>query len=352
MKRFTYCIAALLMGALPCSLHALTLPEEQPALVYYMPLTQLQVTVEYDETVTEVGPFYQYSERYLGTKDVQTKAERQFVLNSVRVTPTATADTSRVYIPDDKNVKLQLLSYTPFGTLAGYNLSAPTLPRPELCHPPMPARCESTIGTENTRLMPLLEEQLMASSMAKMAEGAAKQLYRIRETRLNILAGDVEKAPADGEALKQILHELDRREQELTALFVGRRNVVHHTHHVTYTPKANGSKEEGILLRFSKYYGIVAADDLSGEPVKIAISKHTHSLVATDKPAQKAGASIYYNLPGNGEMTVTYGDQTLVSQAVAVAQWGVSVPLSAALIATTPHITFCPLTGAIVGIEK
>ena len=51
-------------------------------------------------------------------------------------------------------------------------------------------------------------------------------------------------------------------------------------------------------------------------------------------------------------MTVTYGDQTLVSQAVAVAQWGVSVPLSAALIATTPHITFCPLTGAIVGIEK
>lgn len=200
--------------------------------------------------------------------------------------------------------------------------------------------------------MPLLEEQLMASSMAKMAEGAAKQLYRIRETRLNILAGDVEKAPADGEALKQILHELDRREQELTALFVGRCNVVHHSHHVTYTPKANGAKEEGILLRFSKYYGIVAADDLSGEPVKIAISKHTHSLIATDKPAQKAGASIYYNLPGNGEMTVTYGDQVIVNQAVAVAQWGVSVPLSAALIATTPHITFCPLTGGIVGIEK
>ena len=332
---------------------ALTLPEEEPVLVYYMPLTQLQLTAEYDEVVTEVGQFYQYSERYLGTKDVVTKAEKHYVLTGISFRPTAGADTTRAYILQDKNIKLQLLHLSPFGTLVGYNL--PQAPAPAM-HPDMPMATkssESLVGTGATRLMPLLEEQLMASSKAKMAEGAAKQIYRIREMRLNLLAGEVDKAPADGDALKQMLAEMDKREQELTALFVGRTNVIHHVQHFSYTPNNKpGKQEESILFRFSKHYGVVATDDLSGEPVTLRLSKSMHQLVQPDKPAQKAAGTLYYNLPASGELTVTYGEQQLINHPVDIAQWGVSVPLSNALIATTPRITFCPLTGNIVSIEK
>ena len=357
MKRITNWMMAVLVCSMPFgTTNALTLPEEEPVLVYHMPLTQLLLTTEYDETVTEVGPFYQYSERYLGTKDVVTKAERLFTLKGVTFVPLACADTTRTYILQDKNVKLQWVSLSPFGTLAGYNLPRPTEEHKPCCgHPvhPCPAACESFVGTETTRLMPLMEEQLMASSTAKMAEGAAKQIYRIREMRMNLLGGEVDKAPADGEALKQILQEMDRREQELTALFVGRRTVIHHTHKLTYTPKtAPVAKEEGILLRFSKYYGVVANDDLSGEPVNICISKRVHELATPEKPSKKAEACLYYNLPGSGEMVVTYGDQQLINHPIVVAQWGVSVPLNSALMLATPKITFCPLTGAIVSIEK
>lgn len=343
----------LLMCSVPFgTMQALVLPEEEPVLVYRMPLTQVEVTVSYDEISTEVGQFYQYSERFLGTKDVITTAERRFVLQGLDVKPKAVADTSRTFVLRDKNVKLQLISLSPIGTLAGYNIS---LPAENHGHPrkPKPAADETFIGTETSHLMPLLEEQLMASSTAKMAEGAAKQIYRIREMRLNLLSGEVEKAPADGKALQQMLRELEQREQELTALFVGRRTVKHHTQILTYTPQdASAKNKESVLLRFSKYFGVVAADDLSGEPVIVRMSKSIHQLAPNDKPSQKAGTSLYYNLPGSGELTITYGDQVLCNKQMEVAQWGVSVPLNSALMLIMPRITFCPLTGNIIAIEK
>ena len=337
-------------------MQALTLPEDEPVVVYYMPQTQLLFTVEYDEVVTEVGPFYQYSTRYLGTQDVQTKAEKQFVLNNVTFMPMAAADTTRSYVLQDKSGKTQMVSLSPWGTLEGYNCQKSDIrcQKPDFSHQHQPCKsgCECLVGTETTNLMPLLEEQLMASSTAKMAEGAAKQIYRIREMRLNLLAGDVEKYPSDGEALKRVLAEMDKREQELTALFIGRRIVTHHVHHVTYIPAANGKKTDGILFRFSKYYGIVANDDLSGEPVKIQISKSAHQLFTPEKSNKQSAPTLYYNLPGSGEMKVQYGEQVLVDHPVEVAQWGVSVPLNSALLNASTKITFNPITGNIISIEK
>lgn len=333
---------------------ALTLPEDEPVMVYYMPLTQLLFTVEYDEIVTEVGPFYQYSARYLGTTDVQTKAEKQFVLHNVTFRPIASADTTRSYILQDKTGKAQLLSLTPYGTLAGYNTELQAESRKQRTAKPdqRKAKCDNLIGTETTRLMPLLEEQLMASSTAKMAEGAAKQIYRIREMRLNLLGGDVEKYPADGEALKRVLAEMDKREQELTALFVGMRRVTHHVRHITYTPATHNGNPESILFRFSRYFGIVANDDLSGEPVTLRISKGAHQLHVADKPSKQGAPMLYYNLPGEGNVTVRYTDQVLVDHPVEIAQWGVSVPVNSALLDGKTRITFNPKTGAITSIEK
>ena len=172
MKRITIWMMALFISSLPfVQINALTLPEDEPVLVYSMPLTQLLLTAEYDEIVTEVGPFYQYSERYLGTKDVVTKSERLFVLNGVTFRPTACADTTRSYVLQDKSVTLQWVSLTPFGTLAGYNIeSKGECRKPKSCHSHSRKSedCETYAGTETTRLMPLLEEQLMASSTAKM----------------------------------------------------------------------------------------------------------------------------------------------------------------------------------------
>ena len=55
------------------------------------------------------------------------------------------------------------------------------------------------------------EELLMAGSTAKQAEVAAKQIYRIRESRLNILTGEADNLPPDGEAMKLVIQQLEEQ---------------------------------------------------------------------------------------------------------------------------------------------
>ena len=59
----------------------------------------------------------------------------------------------------------------------------------------------------------LSEELLMAGSTAKQAEVAAKQIYRIRESRLNILTGEADNLPPDGDAMKLVIEQLEQQEK-------------------------------------------------------------------------------------------------------------------------------------------
>ena len=202
--------------------------------------------------------------------------------------------------------------------------------------------------------MPLLEEQVMAGSVAQMAEGTAKQIYRIRETRLNILAGDVEHVPADGKAMELVLNELDKQEQALVALFVGKTQVTHHTHAVRYVPEESVEKE--VVCRLSAHNGIVDKNDLSGEPLYLTLVAKKQTLLPAgyrDKTTPLL-SQIHYNLPGEAQVTLTFKGKQMAEQTVAVAQYGVAIPLAHELFTgkSTPIITISEDTGNILSIEK
>lgn len=76
----------------------------------------------------------------------------------------------------------------------------------------------------------------MSASTVKMAEVAAKQLYRIRESRLNLVTGEVDELPADGESFKLIIQQLDEQEAALTALFMGTTQTETIVKHFDYIP--------------------------------------------------------------------------------------------------------------------
>lgn len=93
------------------------------------------------------------------------------------------------------------------------------------------------------------EELLMAGSTAKQAEVAAKQIYRIRESRMNILTGDADNLPPDGEAMKLVIQQLEEQEKALTNLFTGIQAKEVSDYEVTIVPFDNLDKE--VLFRFS-----------------------------------------------------------------------------------------------------
>ena len=335
----------LLAGSLQAQSPVLV--EDELAVVYYMPKTQVAITVEYDQVQVAPGPFYQYAQRYLNTDNVVLEAQTYYELTNMHIQTQAVADHERAYkVHAQRDVEAQLLSLTADGLLYGYNVGPITIV-------PQANEDKTMAKPMEEVLMPLLEEQMIASSIAKMAEGAARQIYHIREMRLNILTGDVEHVPADGQAMQLVLNELNQREQALTELFVGRKQVTHLSKTIYYTP--SDAPHPAMIARFSKFGGVVDAEDLSGEPIHmnvVATKQSLHSNHAVEDKKALQPSEIYYNLPGQAAITITYKDITITASCP-VAQYGVAIPLAKDLfIKHKPTIYFNTQTGNITSIQK
>lgn len=335
-------------------LYAQAVQENELAIVYYMPQTQIAVTVEYDVITTKPGVFYMYAERYLGATDVITQEQTYYELTGIATSLRTVPDRMRIYkVLAQRGVEAQLLALTDAGILYGYNVP-PESPVPYPYRPMITPR-EAFI---NPGAMPLLEEQMIANSTAKMAEGAAKQIYHLRETRLNILSGDVEHAPADGQAMQLVMNELNQHEQQLTALFVGTKTIEHRSTTLYYTPTEDTNSV--VLCRLSRYAGIVHADDLSGEPITMTIHAERQELASeygseqANNKKQSLPSQIFYNLPGSADIQITYKTQFQVQETYPIAQYGVAIPLALDLFMgkERPHIYFNTQTGNISSIQK
>lgn len=319
----------------------------EPAFVYYLPQTVCEFEVEVERTEVLVGPFFRYSERYLGTADVAKESQVTYAIKSVRMSTKAEADPARCYkITPDKNIFSYMPQIDERGLLCAVNEIVPSvaIPAKVVGNNPEPALSKAP-------LMPLNEEQMLASSVAKMAEGAAKQIYLLRTSRTNWLIGDVEKMPADGESFDKLLCELNKQEQELTELFVGKTVKKTYTTTIRYIPTASQNSE--VLFRFSKTAGVVDANDLSGTPVYLNMQAQRQQYIETSKPMSAGSVALYANLPGSAEIRVVEGKFEWVNERIEVAQFGVSVPLKMELFGKQPaKVRFNPETGAVLSISK
>jgi hypothetical protein len=348
MKKFLLTGILMLMTSM---LMAQSLRENEAVVVYYMPKTELVIQMQYTLTTQTPGVFYQYAKRYLGAEHVITEASSQYSLQNIEVSSCCSADWSRAYqVNSIKGFQTQLLSLTADGRLLGYNIDAPAS---QACKV---EEQKNQVADTHTKasVLPLLEEQFVAGTTAKMAEGAAKQIYRIREMRLNLLAGEVEHVPADGTAMQLVLDELEKREAELVALFVGTTSVSTGSHSIRYTP--TGNKKQELVCRFSQHNGVVDSDDLSGSPVYIQLACSKPKMEEGEPVASKVPvlAPIYYNLPGHATVAVEYNGKKMHEGRFAVAQMGVAVPLSMDLFSgkPMPSIRINPETGNILSIKQ
>ena len=355
MKQLMIIVAALLMAV--GYTNAQVVRENEAAVVYYMPKTELVIHIDYEVVTQTPGVFYQYAERYLGAEEIIMENNTNCQLRAVRVATESSADTERAYkVTAQKGINTQLVSLSEDGRLVGYGIENASLQFSERSQGELQngSKAAYSLEAKSEELMPLLEEQFMAGSVAKMAEGAAKQIYRIRETRLNILAGDVEHVPADGKAMELVLNELDKQEQALVALFVGNTQVTHHTHAVRYVPGESVEKE--VVCRLSAHNGIVDKNDLSGEPLYLTLVAKKQTLLPAgiaDKNTPSL-SQIHYNLPGEAQVALTFKGKQMAEQTVAVAQYGVAIPLAQELFTgkTVPTIQISAETGNILEIRR
>jgi hypothetical protein len=228
-----------------------------------------------------------------------------------------------------------------------------------LCGVNVPVLPDKTININRTiqknnstsgNLLPLGEEYMMAGSEAKLAEGAAKQIYRIRESRLSLLTADVEKLPADGASMKSMLDGLDAMEHQLTELFVGSTNTEVQQQTIYLIPVSALNNE--VVFRLSALRGLVAADDLSGIPYYITLKPQSVVVTPADPKAKTEKAGLYYVLPAATDISIGDGINTNFSAEFYMPQFGKTVPLPESLFKQKQiKVRVDQQTGRLLGIE-
>jgi len=241
--------------------------------------TRVIVRLKVKCTISQPGMFAEYAERYLGVKDAVKTTAREYSLKGIEL-----YEQGNEPKPDK----------TKMDTAIRFDM-----------------KC-------------LGEEALMATSIPKMAERAAKQIYQLREARTALITGDMNVLP-DGEALKTMLKRIDYEERELMALFVGKKKSFTFCRDIVITPDED--KTDAVIARFSRIDGVVDADDYIGEPIYMTLTgKRVKAPELTEKQKKKVYDHEY--VKGNAYVKVWFGEVTEEELYLdEVKQFGADIPL-------------------------
>ncbi|WP_029903134.1 DUF4831 family protein [Prevotella sp. 10(H)] len=292
-------------------------------VAYSLPKTSLIVTVEYTKKTRKAGEFFQYAERYLSISNPITENTTTYTVDKIDATTKGIVDKDKSYLVEFRsNTTAPFVTLTKDGLICAINDDY-TFTKEEV---PLGAK-EAKVELLNPRNF-LSEEILRAGSTAKQAELIAKQIYRLRESRNNILTGEADNMPPDGNAYKLVMQQLDDQEKALTAMFTGTESVETDSREFTIIPDEKDINNK-IIFRFSSKLGIVDAGDLSGAPVTLTLKNKDprEALILTPKEEKemekKFSAGIIYNIPNKASLQISYNGQNYVQKECDIVQYGV-----------------------------
>lgn len=315
-------------------------------LTYSLPRTNIDVEVTATKVTAKAGPYYQYAEKYLGAPATITEDAVYWELDGVKLKTTGVPNKNEQYFAQFKSGTAPFIYLNKEGIILAIN-TEPIIDATSLTEAQKSAKNSAGNNTQSV----LSEELLMSGSVAKMAEVAAKQIYRIRESRVDLVTGNVDKLPPDGESFKLVMQQLDDQELALVALFMGTEQKEKINRSLSIQPE--GELSNDILFRFSKHLGILPKDDLGGIPVYLNVQIVEKGEYPVDnkgrqKEAPKGG--IAYNIPGKANIDIRFAGKTLASTTAQIAQFGVVYALTPEMFDNkkTPNkVVFYPETGAI-----
>lgn len=317
-------------------------------LVYSLPRTAVDVTIEAEFTQRTPGEFYKYSLKYLNEANPVTEPSQSAVIKSV------TISTHGVANPDERYMITLKSSQAPYIIIGEDNipLAINTEETLEWKHPQLPvARQESLspLQTQAARQV-ITQEMLQSHSSAKRAELAAEQIYALRQSRTDLITGQADQMPPDGDAMKLVMDNIEAQEQALVAMFVGAETS--RTEVRTFTIVPDGDISNRVIARVSATNGIVDPTDLSGFPVYLSLKELSRGeLPVNDKGETLAfpKGGIAYCMPGKAEVTVTADGRQWAGEDVELAQLGVvygMAPSSFTDRKAPVYLIFDPATGA------
>lgn len=316
--------------------------------IYFLPKTAIRVAVKVEKTTYTPGDFAPYAERYLRLSGVSMEPSTSYRVISVTQTAFGVRDAEKSFaVKLNKKTSAVNLAQTNDGVLLAVNAES----HPQ--EPFIPFQPVAKPAAVNPRQF-MNEEILAAGSTAKMAQLTAQEIYDIRSSRSELVKGQADFMPKDGEQMKLMLSQMDQQDHALTSLFAGVTTCDTTEQVFVITPDTE--LQQQLLFRFSRHFGLVDADDVSGTPYYINIRNLTQ-LPPTDEAAakkmKKTATGLYYNVPGRLRATIYRGNDEVTKEDFPAAQFGNVELLSGELFNKHfgTRLWLNPLTGDIEKLE-
>ena len=313
-------------------------------VTYLLPKTEIEIVVQATKHTYMPGEFCKYAARYLRMNNVSADPNIYWTIDKVQTHVAGVPDKDNVYFVKlkDKTVA-PLMELTEDGIVRSINipLSNRTIPATKIT-----AAAQEIIDPRKF----LTEEILMASSRAKMAELVAKEIYNIRESKNALLRGEADNMPQDGAQLKIMLDNLNLQERAMTEMFSGTLKEETQSFTIRLTPKEMNNE---VAFRFSKRLGIVANDDLAGEPYYISITDLKTPAIPEEDSKKKVDG-VAYNVPGRAHVILTGNNKKIFDGELPVTQFGTIEYLAPVLFNknSTIKVLFDTATGGLIKVDR
>lgn len=321
-------------------------------IVYCLPRTVVSIKVDVARAITIPGPYAPFAQKYLGISNAAVQEIEEYSIASISIDEKPESDPTSLYSAflNDKSTcnffqvvnSGIIIPVSDFGTFSStkINLSkeiSRVVDFKDLSVNPFIAEEKSTFYSKVQRdssfvRVPVQKSMIIERNIEEKAKEASDFIFSLRKKRMEFITIDVDN-PFDGDALKYMFSEINRLENEYLSLFIGKSYTETVSKTILYTP----SKPEGessIAFRFSLSKGILASNDLSGNPILVEIEPEAipesyssfFNLMALNSDKNKFD-QIYYRIPINALVKISDGKNELASKRLLIYQYGPTVKL-------------------------
>lgn len=335
------------LAAMTC-LSASAADKNTEGLSYFLPKTAVRMSLLVEKKTTEPGQLAEFSDLYF-KMPAPTAKQTDYRIVGIRFSTVGLPDASRQYsVAIDKKHSVVSVDCDANGVLRAINTRAPKGQEPEAFKsaPHAPAL--------NPRDF-MSQDILSAGNLPKMAQLVAQEIYDIRDSRNQLSRGEADFMPKDGEQLRLMYSQLDTQEDALMQLFQGTTKTDTTETVLTFVPEKD--MQNNVLFRFSKKFGLLTADDLSGEPYVVSVDDlaTTPSLPETPEAAKKEKDDFQLGIcmPGKIRITLSTAGSDIASYEAYAAQFGKVEMLNGSLFGKkfTSKIVLDPATGSVVELK-
>lgn len=320
-------------------------------LIYNLPNTALRVDVVARRNVSKVGPYYQYSKKFLGTDKVVKQDSESWEIVEANISSYGVSNTKERYLMQLKNGQTTFLCVADDGMLLSINKKVdPIAPLAPLDLPSEGGNVKLDI---NEYLQYVNEDFVASQSSAKRAQMLAENLMEVRDAIASLTRGTSERMPTDGKQLELMLNSLTRQEKALMAAFVGMSGTETVARSFVIVPERD---QKIVLFRLSDFSGFVDADDYSGAPVYLEVEMLEQGKLPVDAKGEVKKLpkdAVIYNIPGLARVSLKSAGQQLFTKDLPLAQFGTQFGLDPKLFTSKKnrsYAIFDSVTGGIIEI--